>query len=231
MSGPEDAAFDATAGLSPEEREDRGWEQAVNQMHESLAGMPPRQRLKVLAMTPELRGDRPWPLLEILRKLADSSDHLLRDHGCDRHGHEEVRAAVRSARGIIAAFEGHHCFICGDSVPEPMVCDKPSCEARARMHAPGCPCNDCRAGGPTKNPDDPPRPKKGDSVLIEDRHSPNYGKTGLLFIVQGDRGTVSVANPRSIAGSSSSSHAMKDLVLVRRSNERLHGRPCKSVEE
>ncbi len=37
------------AGLSPEEREDRGWERGVAQMRESLSSMPPRQRAKVLS--------------------------------------------------------------------------------------------------------------------------------------------------------------------------------------
>lgn len=36
------------------------------------------------------------------------------------------------------------CFMCGSPTPEPMVCDKPACQAH--FHTTECRCNDCRDG-------------------------------------------------------------------------------------
>lgn len=41
---------------------------------------------------------QPWPVRDCLTKLTDAAEHLLRDHDCDHHGHEEVRAAINAAR-------------------------------------------------------------------------------------------------------------------------------------
>lgn len=45
-------------------------------------------------------------------------------------------------------------------------------------------------------------PEKDDTVVVEDRHSKHYGKTGLVSFVKDDRVYVSMAEPRSIAGHS-----------------------------
>jgi hypothetical protein len=49
--------------------------------------------------------DSTWPLVEVLRRLAVASDHLLDVHNCDDEGNEEVRFAARSAREIVTALE------------------------------------------------------------------------------------------------------------------------------
>ena len=71
---------------------------------------------------PLARG--PWSLLDVLARLTAAADHLLKDHDCDTHGHEEIAAArdaarmvlrstrpeeadERLARGVFAAFDRH----------------------------------------------------------------------------------------------------------------------------
>ena len=48
----------------------------------------------------------PWPLLDILRVLADATRHLLEDHDCDRDGHETMRLCVDYATTYIRQVEG-----------------------------------------------------------------------------------------------------------------------------
>ncbi len=43
----------------------------------------------------------PWPVREVLTRLADAADHLLLEHDCDAHGHEGVAAARDSARAAL----------------------------------------------------------------------------------------------------------------------------------
>ena len=45
--------------------------------------------------------DNPWPLTEVLTRLADAADHLLRDHDCDTHGWEGIGIARDRAREIV----------------------------------------------------------------------------------------------------------------------------------
>lgn len=47
----------------------------------------------------------PWPLRDVLERLADAAEHLLDDHGCDTHGHEGVRFACLAAGRIITALD------------------------------------------------------------------------------------------------------------------------------
>lgn len=54
--------------------------------------------------TTNLQGrDSPWPLSDVLTRLADAADHLLRDHDCDAHGWEGVTVARDKAREYAAA--------------------------------------------------------------------------------------------------------------------------------
>jgi hypothetical protein len=58
----------------------------------------------LVAMLARLEAaDTPWPLKDILSKLADGADHLLADHCCDQHGYEELMAARDAARRLIAS--------------------------------------------------------------------------------------------------------------------------------
>jgi hypothetical protein len=43
-----------------------------------------------------------WPLHSVLARLAEAGEHLLDEHDCDGHGHEEVRFAVDAARAMLA---------------------------------------------------------------------------------------------------------------------------------
>jgi hypothetical protein len=47
----------------------------------------------------------PWPVTSVLRRLADATDHLLKDHDCDQHGWEGVTVARDRARAIADAIE------------------------------------------------------------------------------------------------------------------------------
>jgi len=49
------------------------------------------------------RMNAPWPLRDVLKKLAGAADHLLDAHGCDLHGYEEVSRARDVARLIMEA--------------------------------------------------------------------------------------------------------------------------------
>lgn len=44
----------------------------------------------------------PWPLRDVLAKLADAADHYGTAHDCDHHGYEEVLAARDAARAFLA---------------------------------------------------------------------------------------------------------------------------------
>lgn len=52
-----------------------------------------------------LRMDTPWPIPEVLRKLADAADILLHQRNYDGHGHEEIGHARDAARAFLAATE------------------------------------------------------------------------------------------------------------------------------
>jgi hypothetical protein len=45
--------------------------------------------------------DNPWSLTDVLTRLADAADHLLRDHNCDTHGWECIGLARDRAREIV----------------------------------------------------------------------------------------------------------------------------------
>lgn len=47
----------------------------------------------------------PWPLLDVLDRLARASEHLLKDHGCDKHGWESVDHARRWADEYVKRIE------------------------------------------------------------------------------------------------------------------------------
>lgn len=49
-----------------------------------------------------LRQDEPWPLVDVVGKLAQAADHLLRDCSWDGHGHEEIAEAKRIAESWLA---------------------------------------------------------------------------------------------------------------------------------
>lgn len=44
---------------------------------------------------------QPWPLRDAVAKLVEAAEHLLRDHACDRHGHEELAAAMHYAAELL----------------------------------------------------------------------------------------------------------------------------------
>ncbi|MCP4948862.1 MAG: hypothetical protein GY923_15300 [Aestuariibacter sp.] len=57
--------------------------------------------------------DEPWPMQSVLRTLASGIDHLLDDHSCDAHAHEQLNLCRHKARtladridAIVKAVEG-----------------------------------------------------------------------------------------------------------------------------
>lgn len=79
---------------------DRGWKDATDFLLEqgrfakdtpfATPVSPPRERTEVVR---RLRQDQPWPLADIVATLAGAVEHLLGQHSCDVHGHEEIRGA------------------------------------------------------------------------------------------------------------------------------------------
>lgn len=71
------------------------------------AGIPPDGALSMpisgAQSTLELSSgmDTPWPLRDVLAKLIDATEHLLDDHDCDTHGHEEYRAAINAGKLLL----------------------------------------------------------------------------------------------------------------------------------
>ena len=47
-----------------------------------------------------LLKSRPWTVPDVLKKLADAADHLLQEHNCDCHGHEEIGVARDVAKAM-----------------------------------------------------------------------------------------------------------------------------------
>ncbi len=45
----------------------------------------------------------PWPTCEVLKTLVLAAEHLLRDHDCDVHGHEEIARAAKVGRERLEA--------------------------------------------------------------------------------------------------------------------------------
>jgi len=52
-----------------------------------------------------LNAANPWPLWDVLAQLANAADHLLKEHGCDAHGHETVQHCAAEARRIVAVIK------------------------------------------------------------------------------------------------------------------------------
>lgn len=53
-----------------------------------------------------LQTNNPWPLSDVLAVLCGAVDHLLVDHNCDTHGHEEFNRAVNRGREILQILKG-----------------------------------------------------------------------------------------------------------------------------
>lgn len=48
-----------------------------------------------------LNLERPYPLTEVLAVLIQATEHLLKDHDCDQHGHERFLYAKDEAKLIL----------------------------------------------------------------------------------------------------------------------------------
>jgi hypothetical protein len=73
--------------------------EAAQVLHDLLHRTTKPERVNV----PPSEGlDTPWPLRDVLTKLIDATEHLLDDHDCDAHGHEEYRAAAKAGKGLLA---------------------------------------------------------------------------------------------------------------------------------
>jgi hypothetical protein len=54
---------------------------------------------------PRLGMDTPWPLHEAVATLISGVEHLLRDHTCDAHGHENLKQAVTAGKKYLATLQ------------------------------------------------------------------------------------------------------------------------------
>ncbi len=77
-----------------------------------MVGMEGRHRASLAAVEGErdrlrgaLRLDQPWPVQQLLTKLAGAADHLLHGHDCDRHGWDEIGSAAQKAREVVVALD------------------------------------------------------------------------------------------------------------------------------
>jgi nucleoside-diphosphate-sugar epimerase len=75
---------------------------SVRDIAEAIAAAEERGQKKGYRAAVLTNGATPYPLLDVLRILADAADHLLKDHNCDTHGWEETHEAACAAREIIA---------------------------------------------------------------------------------------------------------------------------------
>ena len=55
---------------------------------------------EVIRLRDSLRLAEPWNIDSVLARLVEAAEHLLDDHNCDGHGHEEVRYAAEAAKVI-----------------------------------------------------------------------------------------------------------------------------------
>ncbi len=60
------------------------------------------ETLKALPLYEIMGLDTPWPLLEVLSRLIEASDILLKERQYDGHGHEVLSAATDKAREIVS---------------------------------------------------------------------------------------------------------------------------------
>lgn len=77
--------------------------------------------------------DTPWPLHDVLSTLISGAEHLLRDHMCDAHGHENLQRAVAAGKRMHAELlqsqvkTGAELLNCGPGTPWDRLCGEPSC--------------------------------------------------------------------------------------------------------
>ena len=71
---------------------------AIADLYERLATAERALAASVKREERLMRSDWNWPLRDIVNVLANAVDHLLGQHGCDCHGHEETRYANEGAR-------------------------------------------------------------------------------------------------------------------------------------
>lgn len=69
-------------------------EQAEQQLAEQVAEARREGAREALHM------GEPWPIPDILNRLAGAAEHLLSVHSCDAHGYEGVDAAIKAARAL-----------------------------------------------------------------------------------------------------------------------------------
>lgn len=64
---------------------------------ETVDALRLRAEVTEAALAEVMGSDRPWPLLDVLRRMASAVQHGLETHSCDHHGHEGDRNAMLSA--------------------------------------------------------------------------------------------------------------------------------------
>ncbi len=74
----------------------RGYLEAVDEVLFWPSTSPAPTLQAVLGM------DQPWPILDVLERLAAAADHLLEFHSCDHLGYEGINAARDAARAHVS---------------------------------------------------------------------------------------------------------------------------------
>lgn len=77
-----------------------------------LTGIADKARIDGYRAAILTNGSTPYPLLDVLRILADATDHLFREHDCDSQGWEVRKEAASAAREIIAEVVR----VCGEDI-------------------------------------------------------------------------------------------------------------------
>ena len=88
----DDLRRDTARRRAEEQTEAHGWKVRAHTAEAALATL--REAIGV---------STPWPVADVLRRLADAADHLLSDHDCDAHGWEGVGIARDKAREYASA--------------------------------------------------------------------------------------------------------------------------------
>ena len=112
LEAERDEALDRMSVMKRDHDETRGYRQRAEdnlaQCHRELSGC--RRKDEALTRRVEYLEEalgiaKPWPVVDVLRRLASGANHLLNEHACDQHGYEEMGACAQRAYDYAGAIE------------------------------------------------------------------------------------------------------------------------------
>ena len=77
----------------------------LEELHALYQDKVQRQRAEIERIREVFGMSEPWPLNDILAKLVEATQHLLDDHNCDTHGHEEFRHAASGGKACLSRIQ------------------------------------------------------------------------------------------------------------------------------